>query len=130
MLVSVPELSPRVALFVPCYLDQLYPDVAWACLELLEARGLQVAVPAQQTCCGQPLINTGGGHAARPLGARFAASFAGFEHVVCPSGSCAAALRRQLAELPSGAASPRVFELCEFLVDVLGLERLDVSFPH
>jgi len=127
---AVPELSPRVALFVPCYLDQLYPDVAWACLELLEARGLKVDVPAQQTCCGQPLINTGAGHAARPLGVRFAASFAGFDHVVCPSGSCAAALRRQLAELPSGAASPRVFELCEFLVDELGVERLDVSFPH
>lgn len=121
--------SSRVALFVPCYLDQLYPDVAWACLELLEAQGLEVDVPSQQTCCGQPLINTGASQAARPLGARFGALFAGYEHVVCPSGSCTAALQRQLAGLELGRA-PRVLELCEFLVDVVGVERLDASFPH
>lgn len=120
---------PRVALFVPCYLDQLYPNVAWACLELLEAQGLEVVVPGQQTCCGQPLINTGAVRAARPLGARFGALFAGYEHVICPSGSCTAALQRQLAELAPGRA-PRVLELCEFLVDVVGVERLEVSFPH
>ncbi len=121
--------SARVALFVPCYLDQLYPGVAWACLELLEAQGVDVHVPAQQTCCGQPLINTGAVRAAQRLAPRFAEVFAGYDQVVCPSGSCTAALHRQLAGLGSGAG-PRVFELCEFLVDVVGVERLEASFPH
>jgi L-lactate dehydrogenase complex protein LldE len=121
--------SPRVALFVPCYLDQLYPAVAWASLELLEAHGVAVDVPAQQTCCGQPLINTGAMRAARPLAARFAELFAPYEQVVCPSGSCTAALQHQLAELAPNTR-PRVFELCEYLVDVVGVERLEASFPH
>jgi L-lactate dehydrogenase complex protein LldE len=118
-----------VALFVPCYVDQLYPDVAWASLELLQAHGADVDVPAGQTCCGQPLSNLGAVAAARPLGERFAATFAGYEHVVCPSGSCTAALRRFAAHAGK-ARVPHVFELCEFLVGVLGVERVAASFPH
>lgn len=120
---------PKVALFVPCYIDQLYPGVAWASLELLEAHGADVSVPAGQTCCGQPLSNMGAAAAARPLGERFAATFAGFDHVVCPSGSCTATLQRFAAH-ESSRPAPRVFELCEFLVDVLGVQRVDASFPH
>lgn len=123
--------SCRVALFVPCYIDQLYPDVAWATLGLLEARGLSVDVPRAQTCCGQPLINMGAVSAARALGENFSATFGGYDYVVCPSGSCTATLHRQ-ARLRGAqpASSPRVLELCQFLVDVLGVERFDVSFPH
>lgn len=132
-----PLVSPRVrrsdaelevALFVPCYIDQLYPHVGWAALEVLEAHGARVHVPPDQVCCGQPWINTGASRSARPLAAAFLERFAGHAQVVCPSGSCAAALRRQLAQ--AGAAGPRVLELCEFLVDVLGVERLQASFPH
>ncbi len=126
----VSSFRPRVALFVPCYVDQLYPGVAWASLELLEAHGAEVHVPAEQTCCGQPLINTGAVAAAQPLAERFADTFGGFEYVVCPSGSCAATLHRQLSRARTVRAAPRVFELCEFLVDVLAVERLSVSFPH
>ena len=118
----------EVALFVPCYIDQLYPEVGWATLEVLEAHGVRVHVPADQLCCGQPWLNTGAVRAARPLGARFGERFAGHAQVVCPSGSCAAALRRQLAV--AGAATPSVFELCEYLVDVVGVERSTVTFPH
>lgn len=127
--VANPKSRPRVALFVPCYVDQLYPDVAWASLELLEAHGADVDVPPGQTCCGQPLSNMGAGAAARPLGERFAAAFAGYEHVVCPSGSCTATLQR-FAEHAGTGRVPRVFELCEFLVDVLAVERVEASFPH
>jgi L-lactate dehydrogenase complex protein LldE len=119
-----------VALFVPCYIDQLYPAVAWAALELLEAHGVRVEVPTQQTCCGQPLINTGAGTAARQLGDAFEACFSAYEHVVCPSGSCTATLQRQLARGRAEHAAGRVFELCEFLVDVLGVQRVEASFPH
>jgi L-lactate dehydrogenase complex protein LldE len=128
--VSVSSSRPRVALFVPCYVDQLYPGVAWASLELLEAHGAEVHVPSEQTCCGQPLINTGAVAAARPLAERFADTFGGFAYVVCPSGSCTATLQRQLGRVAAGRPAPRVFELCEFLVDVLKVERVEASFPH
>jgi len=121
----------RVALFVPCYVDQLYPDVGFASLELLEAHGVVAEVPAQQTCCGQVLTNRGALSAARPLARNFEAVFGRHDYVVCPSGSCAAALRRQphaLGADPAGAAS-RVFELCQFLVQVLGVEQAHVAFP-
>jgi L-lactate dehydrogenase complex protein LldE len=122
----------RVALFVPCYVDQLYPDVGFASLELLEAHGVRAEVPVQQTCCGQVLTNRGALAAAQPLAHGFEAVFGSYDHVVCPSGSCAAALRRHpqaLGSAPGGAAS-RVFELCQFLVQVLGVEHARVDFPH
>jgi L-lactate dehydrogenase complex protein LldE len=120
----------KVALFVPCYIDQLYPGVAWASLQLLEAHGVEVEVPSQQTCCGQPLINTGADSAARSLGDGFAACFSKYEHVVCPSGSCTATLHRQLSRGRSGRGTTRVSELCEFLVDVLGVQHVEASFPR
>ncbi len=116
----------RAALFVPCYIDQLYPDVGFASLELLEACGVSVQVPAQQTCCGQVLTNRGALRAAAPLAAQFEATFGGYEHIVCPSASCAAALRRHphgLGGDPRGAPS-RVWELCQYLLEVVGVERL------
>lgn len=126
----VPTPRPRVALFVPCYIDQLYPGVAWASLELLEAHGAEVHVPAEQTCCGQPLLNTGAAAAAQPLAERFAETFAPFEYVVCPSGSCTATLHRQLSRARRPGPAPRVFELCQFLVDVLQVDQLSASFPY
>lgn len=103
--------------------------MAWASLELLEAHGADVDVPSGQTCCGQPLSNMGAAAAARPLGARFTATFSGYDHVVCPSGSCTAMLHRFAAHGAS-APVPRVYELCEFLVDVLGVQQIEASFPH
>jgi len=122
----------RVALFIPCYVDQLYPDVGFACLELLEAYGIQVEVPAGQTCCGQLLTNRGALRAARPLARRFGAVFAGYDHVICPSGSCAAALWREVHGLGGDApgAAARVVELCQFLVTVLGAPPSAAAFPH
>ena len=118
----------RVALFVPCYVDQLGPDVAWAALELLEKLGLDVDVPDAQTCCGQPLINTGASAAAEPLAHNFDALIRDYEHVVSPSGSCVATLR-QHGRWFGERARPRVYELSEFLLDVLGAASFDVEFP-
>jgi L-lactate dehydrogenase complex protein LldE len=122
----------RVALFIPCYIDQLYPDVGFACLELLERQGVAAEVPAQQTCCGQVLTNRGALQAARPLARNFEATFSGYDCVICPSGSCAAALRHHPRSLggAAGGASSKVYELCQFLVQVLGVERAGVPFPH
>jgi L-lactate dehydrogenase complex protein LldE len=126
---------PHVGLFIPCYVDQLYPDVAWATVEVLERFGCQVSFPQDQTCCGQPMANTGCVHDAEPLARRFVQIFEGYEYVVCPSGSCTAMIRQHYAEYFHGdaqfaALQKRVFELTEFLVDVLHVDRIGGQFPH
>lgn len=125
----------KVALFVPCYIDQLYPQVGMATLEILERHGVEVEFPTAQTCCGQPLLNFGCFAEARPLAERALAIFAGYEHVVCPSASCTAMVRHHYIELSGDRPAAenlasRTRELCEFLTDVLGVERIDGTFPY
>ncbi len=125
----------RVGLFVPCYIDQFYPDVAMATVEILEAQGLEVVYPEEQTCCGQPMANTGCIDDTRPLAEKFVDLFSEFEHVVSPSGSCVSMVRNHYEGLFHQDARydklhKHVWELCEFLVDVLGIDKLPVRFPH
>ncbi|QDT10560.1 (Fe-S)-binding protein [Planctomycetes bacterium K23_9] len=125
-----------VALFVPCYIDQFYPDVAVATLELLESLGVDVEFPSGQTCCGQPMANTGCNAETAPVARRFVEIFADYDAVVCPSGSCTAMVRHHYAEYfaADDAAfqhvSTRTFELCEYLHDELKVEQMHTSFPH
>lgn len=125
-----------VALFVPCYIDQFFPEVAIATLQLLERLGVDVDYPEGQTCCGQPMANTGCSEQTGPVAQRLVKAFADYDAVVCPSGSCAAMIRHHYDEYfdPSDAAfqhvTHRTFELCEYLHDELKLDHLDVSFPH
>jgi L-lactate dehydrogenase complex protein LldE len=124
----------KVALFVPCYVDQLFPRVAWASVAVLERLGCEVSFDPAQACCGQPLLTAGVPDAARPLARRFLHVFAGAEHVVAPSASCVATVRRHYAALrpqdARTAALGRVRELCEFVVDVLGVDRIAGRYPH
>ena len=125
----------RVALFVPCYMDQLQPRAGLAALEVLERHGVEVEYPEQQTCCGQPLANAGASREAGAVAAHFLRVFGGYDYVVCPSGSCTSMVRHHYAGLvPDAEAAQRVsrstFELCEFLVDVLGVRAVDAEFPH
>jgi L-lactate dehydrogenase complex protein LldE len=125
----------RVALFVPCYVDQLWPRAGLAAVRVLERHGCEVAFPEEQTCCGQPLANAGLAAAAEPLARRFLEIFAGFDAVVCPSGSCTSMVRNHYDALLAGATGfaelkRRTFELCEFLVDVLGVSAAQGRFPH
>ncbi|MEE2937258.1 MAG: (Fe-S)-binding protein [Planctomycetota bacterium] len=125
-----------VALFVPCYIDQFYPDVAVATLELLERLGLDVVFPDAQTCCGQPMANTGCVTETAPVARRMVEIFADYDAVICPSGSCTAMIRHHYAEYFTENSAQyqkvasRSFELCEYLHDVLQLTRLNVTFPH
>lgn len=122
----------RVALFVPCYVDQLWPAVGLATADVLEAHGVELVFPEAQTCCGQPFWTDGFPAEARRLAARFVDVFAASDHVVCPSGSCTAMVRRHYAAL-LGSEPPvarRVYELCEFLVDVLGVSAIPQRFAH
>lgn len=125
----------RVALFVPCYIDQLYPQVGMATVEVLESHGVEVVFPEGQTCCGQPMANTGLTEETRPLAERFLQIFGDYEYVVCPSGSCTAMVRHHYDDYLSGCAGfeelkAKTFELTEFLTDVLKLHSMPGRFPH
>ena len=114
----------RLALMIPCYIDQLKPEVGLATLRVLEACGHEVVFPEAQTCCGQPFLTAGEVERAKPLGAHYIDVFESFDRVVTPSGSCAATIRRQLpAWVPGSAAEQtagRTLEFCEFLASAEG----------
>jgi L-lactate dehydrogenase complex protein LldE len=121
----------RVALFVTCVNDTLYPRTGQAAVTLLERLGVDVDFPADQTCCGQPQYNTGYRSQAVPLAGRYARTFAGYDYVVTPSGSCAAMVRDHHPELTGdGAAAGRTYELTEFLTDVLEVTDVGAYYPH
>lgn len=138
MLVS--NIQMRVGLFIPCYVDQFYPQIGLATVKLLERfDGIDLDFPTEQSCCGQPMANTGCLDDTRPLAKKFVEIFDGYDHVVSPSGSCVSMVRNHYSSFFHADASfervkGRVWELCEFLVDVLGIstnELLQSSpFPH
>ena len=88
--------KPRVGLFVPCYIDVMFPEVAVATLELLERFGCEVIYPEHQTCCGQPMTNSGCHEESAATEALFVENFSGFDYVVGPSGSCVHHIRYNL----------------------------------
>ena len=131
----------RVALMVTCINDALFPDAGKAVVTLLRRLGVDVEFPQAQTCCAQPMVNTGYLDEAVPVVRTFVSAFEGYDYVVTPSGSCAGSARHQhgIVARRSGDAglaaavaevSPRVLELSEFLVDVLGVTDVGASFPH
>jgi L-lactate dehydrogenase complex protein LldE len=126
-------VAPTVGLFVPCYLDQLYPEVGLATLRVLRRAGARVEFPREQTCCGQPMANAGCAAEARPLAERFLRLFDRFDQVVAPSGSCVSMVRHHYRELLGERTdlervASRTFELCEWLVDVAGVARVEGEF--
>jgi L-lactate dehydrogenase complex protein LldE len=115
----------RVALFITCFNDTLFPGVGRSVVELLERLGCEVEFPLEQTCCGQMHVNSGYEHEAGELLGRFGRVFGGYEAIVSPSASCVAHVRERI---PSVA--DRVFELTEFLIDRLQVVDVGASFPH
>jgi L-lactate dehydrogenase complex protein LldE len=115
----------RVGLFVTCLGDTLFPSAGQAVVRLLERLGVEVEFPEEQTCCGQMHMNSGYAEEGLALARRLGDVFERYEAVVTPSASCAGMLREQLGE----EALP-VHELCEFLVDVLGVEDVGAYYPH
>jgi L-lactate dehydrogenase complex protein LldE len=131
----------RVALFITCFNDTLFPETGMATVEVLERLGAEVEFPFAQTCCGQMHFNTGYQREAIPLVRRFVEVFGGYDAVVAPSGSCVSMVRElypMAAELAEdrGLAGridelgPRVFELSEFLVGKLGVTDVGAHYPH
>jgi L-lactate dehydrogenase complex protein LldE len=131
----------RIALFVTCLADTLYPDVGRVTTVLLERLGHQVEFPLAQTCCGQMHVNTGYQRDAVPLVRRHVDTFEPYEVIVAPSGSCVASVRHQHAMVARAAGddalarraeavAARTFELSQLLVDVLGVEDVGAWYPH
>lgn len=128
--------TPRVGLFVTCLVDLMRPSIGFAAVKLLEDAGCHVDVPVQ-TCCGQPAYNSGDRATTRALAEQVIEAFRGYEYVVVPSGSCGGMIkthypelfaddpnwRREVDELAS-----RTYELTSFLVDVLGVTKVDATF--
>ncbi len=127
------EGTRRVALFVTCLVDLYRPSIGTAAIRLLERAGCQVEVPRAQTCCGQPAYNSGDRKTARELAEGILDTFAGYDFVVVPSGSCGGMLKRHLPHLfdddpnlraRADALADKTFELVSFLADVLGVDAL------
>jgi L-lactate dehydrogenase complex protein LldE len=126
---------PKVGLFIPCYIDQLYPQVGLATLRVLRRLGVDVEFPEEQTCCGQPMANSGCADYARPLAEKFFKVFAKYDHVVAPSGSCVSMVRNHYQQWLGGWQNfdhlrENTFELCEYLVDVARVSQVDGDFPY
>lgn len=128
----------RASLFVTCIVDQLYPQVGVSAVRVLRRLGVVVDFPADQTCCGQPLYNSGFIRPARQLAERVLRSFAASRYVIVPSGSCAAMLRVFYQDLfaadpeletPARQLAERVYEFSEFLVKVVGITDLEAAYP-
>lgn len=124
----------RVGLFIPCYVDQFYPKVAIATLQLLEKLGVDVHYPTNQTCCGQPMANAGFEHLNTQCNEHFTEIFSEVDYIVSPSGSCVLHIKEHLfaEKQPQKAATIKqnIFELTEFLTDILQIKELKAYFPH
>ncbi|MEU9118893.1 (Fe-S)-binding protein [Streptomyces sp. NPDC048506] len=131
----------RVALFLTCFNDTMFPQTGKAVVKLLERLGHTVEFPQAQTCCGQMHFNTGYRPEALPMVRRFAEVFSGYDAIVTPSGSCAGMIRAHHATLAAQygdsdlraavrGVAPTVRELSEFLVDILGVTDVGAYFPH
>jgi L-lactate dehydrogenase complex protein LldE len=131
----------RIALFITCLADAMFPEVGKATVRLLERLGQTVEFPAEQTCCGQMHVNTGYQKQTLPLVERFVKVFTPYDAIVAPSGSCVGSVRHQHAMIAKRFGSPglveqveavaaKTYELSEFLVDVLGVTDVGAYFPH
>jgi len=131
----LPPAKPRVGLFVTCLVDLFRPSIGFAAVHLLEQAGCEIVVP-EQTCCGQPAFNSGDRDTARALAEQMITAFEGYDYIVAPSGSCAGQVRKHYPELfkhdPNLARradeiAEKTYELTSFLVDVLGVRKVDAS---
>ena len=126
----------KVQLFIPCFIDQLYPQVAFNTVKVLEKAGCTVAYNTQQTCCGQPAFNAGLWGESKDVCTKFVHDFDGADYIVSPSASCAGFIRNNYGKLfennafqsPAKKVSSQIFELSEFLVKILNVTDLGASF--
>ena len=124
----------KIGLFIPCYVDAVYPQVGVATYKLLKHLGLDVTYPLNQTCCGQPMANAGFEKMAVPLAEKFEDMFGNFDYVVAPSVSCTAFVKINYPRLLEGKktckTAEKAMDVVEFLHDVVKVKSLPGEFPH
>ena len=123
----------KIGLFIPCYVDALYPEVGVSTYRLLKSLGVDVEYPEKQTCCGPPMGNAGFERMAVPLAEKYDELFSGYDYVVAPSASCAAYVKVFHPNLMKGktcVAAQKTIDIVEFLHDVLKVQSLPARFPH
>ena len=125
----------KIGLFIPCFMNELYPKASMATLKVLEDLELHVEYPKEQTCCGQPMANTGCASEAKILAHRFLNIFKKYDYVVAPSGSCVSMVKENYAQFCDGLdgfehLKTHTYELVEFLHDIIKPTSISVSFPH
>lgn len=123
----------KVGLFIPCYIDQFYPQVGMATLELLERLNVDVRYPKTQTCCGQPMANAGFESYSKDTYKLFVKNFEGYDYIVAPSGSCVYHVKHHFDIIDQSEGVEHIrkntFELCDFITNVLDNPDIDASFP-
>lgn len=125
----------KVGLFIPCYINAIYPEVGVACYKLLNHYGVDVEYPLDQTCCGQPMANAGFEEKGIPLANQFEKLFDKFDYIVAPSASCAAFVKENYPKVlqkdgKTSKTSGKIYDFCEFLHDILKVESIPGKFPH
>ena len=123
----------RVGLFIPCYVDQFYPNAAISTFQLLKKLGVDVIYPQNQTCCGQPMANSGFEHLTKGCDRLFVDNFSEFDYIVSPSGSCVLHIKDHLhsdtKDQQAEDVRHKIYELVEFLTDVLKVSAINANFP-
>lgn len=124
----------KVGLFIPCYINQLYPQVGKATVELLEKLNVNIVYPSGQTCCGQPMANSGYEYESVGTCNNFVNNFKDFDYIVTPSGSCAYHVKKHYDIIPQTEdvikVRENVYELCDFILNILKIKDLGASFPY
>ncbi|WP_321313516.1 (Fe-S)-binding protein [Halarcobacter sp.] len=125
----------KVGLFIPCFMNELYPNSCMATLKLLKKFDLDVEYPMEQTCCGQPMANSGCSKDMKSLAYKFVDTFKDYDYIVAPSGSCVTMVKEHYEPFfdeneDYNKVKTSIYEICEFLHDVLKIEELDTSFPY
>ncbi len=121
----------RVQIFIPCFVDQLYPETAFNMVKVLEKTTCDVHYNTNQTCCGQPAFNAGFWDESRAVCSKFLKDFEGADYIVAPSASCVGFVRNYYSKLFENSSqhnavkdlSKRIFEFTEFLTDVVKIEN-------
>ena len=125
----------KVGLFIPCYIEQCYPQVGLAMIDVLQSLGVEPVIPEKQTCCGQPMFNTGCVTETEKLAIKFYGDFKDYDYIVAPSGSCVHMVRHGYNQFFRSnpdfiRMQAATYEFCEFIHDVLNVRSIAGTFPH
>lgn len=126
----------KIGLFIPCFMNELYPDACVATLKLLKKLNLDVDYPTEQTCCGQPMANSGCSKDMKTLAYRFVETFKKYDYIVGPTGSCVAMVKEHYEpffdedDKDYNKVKTSIYEITEFIHDVIKPEKIDSKFPY